>query len=663
MNRLIHLLFVPGVPASRGRGGCWRFLVALAMALASTTALAQPVFEVPADVARVALTDHVEYLIDTTGRWRPESGEQPPNGWRPLSERHLNQGNFGFVSHPIWFRVTLRSAIAGERIWVVGTPLLDWVEWVLTAPGRGPEGAAAGLGPTQARQSNARLRVPTVTLPLRANEPLTVHMRVQTAGLTQVPMELWQPSAWDSHQRLVYMLLGNYFGLLAGLLAYNGFLALRLRDPAYGYYICFGLGLGVFQLCSTGVGPAFLWPDFALWTNRLLAMSGTVMALVGALFTSSFLHVQRFSPRLSWLLRATLLPWPLVLLSLFWLPVEHVTHWALMPLGVLTILLIMLSGVQGWLARAPASVYFMLGWSGLAIAILLRFSLRMGLLPPHALIYNGLLIASAVEMLVLSFALADRIAEERRARAEADTERAREQAAREQAQHALADKTRFMAAVTHDLQQPLYALSLATETVTRLGTGHVPAPALDQMRSAMHSADDLLATLVMNVRLERDELHPDIDDVSVQDLFERIDALFAARAQQADLRWRIWPGLGVVRTDSAMLERMLCNLVANALQYTRQGGVLLSCRTRADHLLIQVWDTGPGIAEHEQSMIFEPHRRGSSAHAHDKGPGLGLGLSIVSRCAQLLGIRVSLRSVPGRGSCFALWVPLSPTGT
>ncbi|WP_245981039.1 7TM-DISM domain-containing protein [Hydrogenophaga borbori] len=165
------------------------------------------------------------------------------------------------------------------------------------------------------------------------------------------------------------MLLGGYFGLLAGLLAYNGFLALRLRDPAYGYCIAFGIGLGVFQLSSTGFGPSFLWSRHA----------------------------------------------------------------------------------------------------------------RMGVLPP------------------------------------------------------------LMAAITLDLQQPLYALSLATESLARQNTQPMPSQALTQMRSALFSADELMASLAMNVRLDRENLLPEFEVFSVQSMLERIDALFATRAQQAGLRWRVPP--------------------------------------------------------------------------------------------------------------------------
>lgn len=637
-----------------------RCLVPLLLVWWLGCAQAQPVFEVPVHDAWVPLTGQLEYFIDTTGRWRPGSGAVVPGGWRPLSERGLNQGNFGFVPHPIWFRVTLRAPTAIERIWVVGTPQLEWVEWVLVREGRAPESAEAGLGPTQARQGDNAERLPAVTLQLAANEALSVHMRVQTMGLMQVPVELWEPMAWRRHDRRSTMLLGGYFGLLVGLLAYNGFLALRLRDPAYGFYIAFGIGLGVFQLSSTGFGPSFLWPQHALWTYTILSLMTALFGAMSMLFTDSFLRLASISRRLSWCLRATSIAWLGALLAHLWLPASWVMSWLNLPLALWTVTMVMVAGVKGWHDKVPGATYFLLGWAGVVLAVVLRVLLRMGVLPPHPLLYDGLLVASALEMVLLSLALADRITEERRARAEADLQRVREQAAREKAQHALEDKTRFVAAITHDLQQPLYALSLATESMARQNTAQVPAQALTQMRSAMFSADELLASLAMNVRLDRENLLPGFETFCVQDMLERVDALFATRAQQAGLRWRVLPSLALVHSDPSMLERMVCNLVSNAMRYTQQGGVLLSCRTRADCLLIQVWDTGPGIPEQEQVNIFEAYQRGSAAQSSDQGLGLGLGLSIVRRCAQLLDIRVNLRSVPGRGSCFELRVPLAP---
>ena len=642
--------------------GVWRrasgWLLLLGLWCAGLAVQAQPVFELPLQAASVPLTDELEYAIDATGRWRPESGETPPGGWRPLRERRLNQGNFGFVPHPIWFRLTLRSAGAVERVWVVNTPQLEWVEWVLMREGRPPERTEAGLGQTQAGRPDNPQRMPALTLRLAGNEALGVYMRVQTLGLMQVPVELWEPKAWQRHERLAYVLLGGYFGLLVGLLAYNGFLALRLRDPAYAYYIGFGVGLGVFQLSSTGFGPVFLWPGHALSTYTVLGAMTALFGAMSMLFTNSFLRLASVSPRLSRLLRATSIAWAGVLLAHAWLPAYAVMGDLSLPLALWTVVMVMFAGVKGWRDRVPGATYFLLGWTGVVLTVVVRVMLRMGVLPPHPLLYDGLLVASAAEMVLLSLALADRITAERRARAEAELQRVREQAAREKAQHALEEKSRFMAAITHDLQQPLYALNLATESVARQGTERLSPQALNQMRSALSSADELLASLAMNVRLDRDNLLPEFEVFSVQDMLERIDTLFASRAQQAGLRWRVLPSLALVHSDPLMLERMVCNLVSNAMRYTERGGVLLSCRLRAGHLLIQVWDTGRGIPAHEQAAIFEAYRRGSAAQSNDQG--LGLGLSIVSRCASLLGVRVGLRSAPGRGSCFALRVPLAP---
>lgn len=616
---------------------------------------AQPVFDIPQNTTSVSLSQEMEYFVDESGQWQPESGANAPGQWQRLSDR-AGKSNFGFLKHPVWFRVVLRSSTASEWVWVASTPQLEWVTWVQQRPSGTRERSVAGLGPLQEKRVPPQ-RLPALTLSLEANESVMVHMQVKSVGLMQVPVTLWKPSVWQESERRSHALLGAYFGLVIGLLAYNGFLALRLRDQAYGYYLCFGLSMAVFLLGSTGFGPSFLWSSYALSTNTILGVMVTVLSAFTMLFTDSFLRLSRNSPLLHRLLRSTAFVWCLVLLLHLLLPAPTVMNWISLPLALWTITLIMIAGVKGYLNKTPGAAYFLLGWSGLVMAGLLRTLLRMGLLPPHPLLYDSVLIASAIEMVLLSLALADRIMTERRARAEADVQRAREQVAREEAQRALQEKSRFMASVAHDLQQPIYALSLATESMALRRTEAVTTEALNQMQSAVFAADELLSSLAMQVRLDRDDLRPDMEAFSVQDMLERIDTLFATRAQKHGLRWRVLPSLCEVRSNPLLLERMVCNLVSNAMRYTPVGGVLLSCRVRSGHLLIQVWDTGPGIPQHEQSTIFEAHYRGSAAQSHDRG--LGLGLSIVSRCAALLDVRVGLKSVPGRGSCFALWVPLA----
>src|SRR5690606_20599897 len=130
---------------------------------------------------------------------------------------------------------------------------------------------------------------------------------------------------------------------------------------------------------------------------------------------------------------------------------------------------------------------------------------------------------------------------------------------------------------------------------------------LSRMRSAFCATDNLLNALITLVRLERADYQPDIADASVQDLIERLDTLYGPIARNAGLQWRVTPTLARVHTDIALLERMLTNLIGNALRYTEHGGVMLTCRPRREGLLIQVWDTGAGIAPEAIGRIFQPH--------------------------------------------------------
>jgi signal transduction histidine kinase len=629
----------------------------LALCLSSAGLRAQPVFEVPLDRDTLPLHEQVEFLIDPAGQWRPESDAPPPAPWTPLRQR-AHAERFGFTPATVWYRITLRAPETVQRLWVVTGIQLEWIRWVVETPGRPASLFDAGLEAIAAGRV-APQRQPRLALTLPAGVPVTVYMGARSRGPLMLPVEWWAPGPWDIAERRVLMWEGIYFGLIAGLLLYNGFIALRLREAAYRYYVGLGLAMGVYQLSSTLFGLNLLWPSLAMWTFDLLRMSVGLYGAAAMMFTDSFLRVQRFSPRLSRLLRGT--AWLCVLSVIGHLVLPN--RWMALytaPLGLWFAGLVIVSGWKAWRLRLPAAGYFLVGWTSVVLAIIVRVLAPVGWLPYHPLLHSSLQLATAIEMLLLSLALADRFVAERRARAHAETQRAREQAAREQAQHALTDKIGFMAAVAHDLQQPLYALSLATESMVRRPHDAQDAEALAQMRSATQSADELLASLALSMRLERAELQPEISEFSVQEMFERIDALFAERARQAGLRWRVWPALGTVRSDPIMLERMVCNLVSNALRYTGSGSVLLSCRARTDHLLIQVWDSGPGIAEQEQSSIFEAYQRGSAARWQDKG--MGLGLSIVARCARLLGIEIGLRSAPGRGSCFSLRVPLAQPG-
>ena len=223
-----------------------------------------------------------------------------------------------------------------------------------------------------------------------------------------------------------------------------------------------------------------------------------------------------------------------------------------------------------------------------------------------------------------------------------------------------AAKTRFLAAASHDLRQPVVAISLLVGLVREQVATLPPVRAmLDRIHAAVASMEVLLNGLMDLSRLESGDLKPSLQAVPLAPLFDAIDLHAQSAAASKGLRLHFRARGLMVTSDPVLLGQIVRNLVDNAVRYTERGGVLVSARRRGvDMLLLQVWDTGRGIAEDAQARVFEEFFQLDNP-GRDRRKGLGLGLAIVQRGTRLLGARLSLRSVPGRGSCFTLELPLA----
>lgn len=231
---------------------------------------------------------------------------------------------------------------------------------------------------------------------------------------------------------------------------------------------------------------------------------------------------------------------------------------------------------------------------------------------------------------------------------------------RDTAEEAYQAKTRFLAAASHDLRQPMQALSIYHELLRQ----EMAAPGQrgrELVANARHAADAMNALLdaLLDVsRLDASVITPAPRPFALQTLLDDMQREFAPLAARKELRLRIRPCGATVVSDPALLARVLRNLLSNALRYTPAGGILVGCRRHGDRIGIDVFDTGIGIEPGEQRAIFgEFYQVGNKER--DRQRGIGLGLAIVERVVRLLGHRLTLRSVPGRGSRFSVIVPLA----
>ena len=239
------------------------------------------------------------------------------------------------------------------------------------------------------------------------------------------------------------------------------------------------------------------------------------------------------------------------------------------------------------------------------------------------------------------------------------------ESAKREAQQANIAKSRFLAAASHDLRQPLQALSLMRGVLAgkirddKKEEALALVTRLDETSAAMSG---MLNTLLDINQLEAGTVHPRLVDFSIGDLLDILRDEFTYHAETQRLRLRTIGCSVSVHSDPRLLEQMLRNLLSNALKYTRHGKVLLGCRRHGGSLRIEVWDTGIGIAERDLHAIFDEYHQLDNA-ARERSLGLGLGLSIVQRLASLLGHPVHVRSQPGRGSVSSIDVMLAPNGT
>jgi len=230
--------------------------------------------------------------------------------------------------------------------------------------------------------------------------------------------------------------------------------------------------------------------------------------------------------------------------------------------------------------------------------------------------------------------------------------------AKAEAEAANASKTRFLALASHDILQPLNAARLFAAALQNDQLAETQQKVLGQLDNSLKATEELIGTLLDIARLDDGRLMPKKQTVQISDLLGPLLDEFSLLAQQKCIEIRRHFSDWQVESDSTYLRRIVQNILSNAVKYTPSGKVLVSCRRRGGQLLLQIWDSGPGIAEPELIRIFDDFYRVDSTARGQQGVGLGLG--VVQRMARLLGHRLEVRSVVGRGTVFSLYLPLSP---
>lgn len=228
--------------------------------------------------------------------------------------------------------------------------------------------------------------------------------------------------------------------------------------------------------------------------------------------------------------------------------------------------------------------------------------------------------------------------------------------ARHQAENANAAKSKFLAAASHDLRQPAHAQGLYLDILSRTSLDARQQDLLDNLRALAGASAEMLDTLLDYSRIEAGAIEPRLQDFPLQPLFNQIEREFGPQADAKGLVYRTRETGLAAHSDPKLVELILRNLVSNAIRYTQEGGVLVTCRRRNGGIELAVWDSGIGISAEQQAAVFQEFLQLGNPE-RDGRKGFGLGLAIVAGLVRRLGHRLALNSRPNRGSVFRLDVP------
>ena len=353
----------------------------------------------------IALAAEVAVLEDPSGSLSLADVQNRAADFRPSMLKRNSALDFGYSSSAWWLRVEVEPGPGVPREWLleVAFPTLDSVEYF------GPSGEHLSSGdrlPFAARPSMHR----NFVFPVHLNDAgvNTVWLRVASEGTLIIPLHLWQAEAFWQESNASYAMHSVYFGMLLALALYNLLLWLSLRDQTYLTYVLFAAGMAVGQLSLNGLGNQFLWPNWPAWGNVAFAGGFAAAGLFGALFTRDFLQTRRNVPRLDGVVSGLAALFALCIVLTVLAPYRLAAILTSLT-GITFAAVAVLAGAHCWRAGLAGARTFLLAWTILLVGVAIASLNYLNLLPITFLSFHAIQIGSALEMLLLSFALADRI--------------------------------------------------------------------------------------------------------------------------------------------------------------------------------------------------------------------------------------------------------------
>ncbi|KMT55479.1 hybrid sensor histidine kinase/response regulator [Pseudomonas fildesensis] len=517
-------------------------------------------------------------------------------------------------------------------------------------------GSALPFSSRQVRQSNYLFKLNFVP-----DQQETLYLRLQSQGSIQAPLTLWAGTAYMEEQPLRLYVLGAIYGVLLGMLIYNLFIYLSVRDTSYLYYILYIASFGLYQLSVNGVAAEYFWPNNPWWTNAAVPFLIGSAALFGSLFARSFLHTAQHSRWINRLLLALVAGGAVVML------LSLMTSYALAlrlatGLALVFTVTIFVAAIKAWYCGQRMARYFIIAWSAFLLGGVVNTMMVLGYLPNIFLTMYASQIGSAIEVALLSLALADRINGMREQQAQILLDASQKlEVLNLQLARSNRLKDEFLATLTHELRTPMNGVIGSLELMQ---TVPLDDDLAQYQQTAAGSARDMMRMvngILTLTELQAGRLSAQPRVFSLRSVLDTLRQQFSASAQSKGLAFSIDVADELpdrVIGDADKLLQCLDCLLDNAFKFTHEGSVRLRVvgvphSDGGVRLSFIVTDTGIGFAFLDEATLYQRFFQLDGSMTREYG-GLGIGLAICRQLIELLGGRLTHHSEPRKGSRFQL---------
>lgn len=684
----------------------------VALFMVTSSAYAEAPVIVLGDTPEQELGGSVDFALDSSGAnsFSDAWSDSSPISFAPSDEDVIN---LGFSDAVIWIRFALenRSAVASERLFSVGYPLLDKVDIEVVQSGTRSQFAFGDLKPFAERDFYHRNFI--IPVAFQPGERVEFRMRVHSESSLRVPLTVWEPDAFYKHDGFEMLLNGLYYGLMLVMALYNAFVYFSIRERSYLIYVCFVISAAIAQLAMSGLSYQFLWPSSPWWGGVSVVLFLALGTLFAGWFALEFLQLRSSFRKVSNALVIIIALSSVVAVCAFILPYNMLVKFQVF-LILSAVPFCIAGGVLSWRAGSVEAKIYSIAWfSFLGGAMLLALTFR-GVLPPNALTTRGHQVGAAMLVVLLSLALARKLKslqEESESLANDLFGKSEElSVALERAKSADQLKGEILANLSHELRTPLNALINIPKILTdqidavalyacsachevfiddgredmgdgneltcpecgalglsrreELQTSMPPSELMHLLHRTTQSGGHLAKTftdMLEFAKIESGTIRPTLVFADVDEFLKEVRDLHRERSSERGVSVEIdvAEGCEEVPVDRELTELLFSKLVENAIEFAPQNSTIeLKARKAPEQagVVIDVRDFGPGIAAEDQGIIFESFRQADGGHTRSH-PGVGLGLSIARGISQSLGWELGVSSTLGEGATFSVSIP------